>query len=293
MHLIYRLIIYGAVIAAKSIVIYQLINKYGIAPFCPASPSRGADPLLGSIGQNQAIECTYAESVHSNRESVLKQSAKGRPRSATRGPPRLDPTQREAIITREAVAFFAECGFEGQTRELAKRLRITQPLLYRYFPTKEALIERVYQEVFVGRWKASWGKLISDRTGPLKSRLTQFYREYAETILTYEWIRLFMFAGLKDLGLNDRYLKMLRERVFEKVIVEIRAEYGRPPVTQLPITVLEIEMVWGLHAAIFYLGVRQFIYGMPLEADVNSIIDAKVTTFLSGIRCILPAKSKV
>jgi len=226
-------------------------------------------------------------------ESVVKPSAKARPRSATRGPPRLDPSEREAIITRGAVAFFAECGFEGQTRELAKRLRITQPLLYRYFPTKEALIERVYQEVFVGRWKASWGKLITDRAEPLKSRLTQFYREYAETILTYEWIRLFMFAGLKDLGLNDRYLKMLRERVFEKVIVEIRAEYGRPPIAQLPITVLEIEMVWGLHAAIFYLGVRQYIYGMPLEADVNSIIDAKVTTFLSGIRCILPAKSRV
>jgi hypothetical protein len=102
-----------------------------------------------------------------------------------------------------------------------------------------------------------------------------------------------MFAGLKDLGLNARYLKMLRERVFEKVIVEIRAEYGRPPIAQLPITVLEIEMVWGLHAAIFYLGVRQYIYGMPLETDVSSIIDAKVTTFLSGIRCILPAKSRV
>jgi hypothetical protein len=51
-------------------------------------------------------------------------------------------------------------------------------------------------------------------------------------------------------------------------------------------------MIWGLHAAIFHLGVRQFIYGMPLEADVSSIIDAKVTTFLSGIRCILPTKSR-
>jgi hypothetical protein len=51
--------------------------------------------------------------------------------------------------------------------------------------------------------------------------------------------------------------------------------------------------VWGLHASIFYLGVRQFIYGIPPEADVSSIIDAKVRTFLSGIRCILPAKSRV
>lgn len=220
----------------------------------------------------------------------MKPSAKARSGTANREPQRLDPSQREAIITREAIAFFAEHGFEGQTRELAKRLRITQPLLYRYFPTKEALIERVYQEVFVGTWKGSWGKLITDRAIPLKSRLAQFYREYAAAILTYEWIRLFMFAGLKDLGLNARYLKMLRERVFEKVIEEIRAEYGRPSSAELPITVLEIEMIWGLHAAIFYLGVRQFIYGMPLEADVNSIIDAKVTTFLSGVRPILPTK---
>jgi AcrR family transcriptional regulator len=222
----------------------------------------------------------------------VKPSAKLRSRTATREPQRLDPTHREAIIAREAVAFFAEHGFEGQTRELAKRLRITQPLLYRYFPSKELLIERVYQEVFVGRWKPSWEKIIGDRALPLKTRLVHFYREYAEVILTYEWIRLFMFAGLKNLGFNDRYLKMLRERVFERVVVEIRAEYERPPTTDVPISVLEIEMVWGLHAAIFYLGIRQFIYGLPLETDVNSIIDAKVATFLNGVRCVLPAKTK-
>jgi AcrR family transcriptional regulator len=223
--------------------------------------------------------------------SGVKQPNRARGRAQIRQPQRLDPSEREAIIAREAVSFFAEHGFEGQTRELAKRLRITQPLLYRYFPSKEALIERVYQEVFVGRWKPSWDKIITDRSTPLKARLIHFYREYAEVILTYEWIRLFMFAGLKDLGLNARYLKMLRERAFDKVIEEIRVEYGRPSTDDLPITVIEIEMVWGLHAAIFYLGVRQFIYSMPLETDVNSIIDAKVTTFLGGVRSVLPAKA--
>ena len=48
-----------------------------------------------------------------------------------------------------------------------------------------------------------------------------------------------------------------------------------------------------LWAAIFYLGVRQFIYSMPLETDVNSIIDAKVAAFLSGVRSVLPAKAQV
>lgn len=222
----------------------------------------------------------------------MKQPSRARLQTPIREQQRLAPSEREAIIAREAVSFFAEHGFEGQTRELAKRLCITQPLLYRYFPSKEALIERVYQEVFVGRWKPSWEKIISDRSVPVKARLVHFYREYAEVILTYEWIRLFMFAGLKDLGLNARYLNMLRERAFEKVIEEIRVEYGRPSTGELPITVLEIEMTWGLHAAIFYLGVRQFIYSMPLETDVNSIINAKVATFLSGIRSVLPAKQR-
>jgi hypothetical protein len=32
---------------------------------------------------------------------------------------------------------------------------------------------------------------------------------------------------------------------------------------------------------------------MPLETDVNSIIDAKVATFLNGIRSVLPAKAPI
>lgn len=246
-------------------------------------------PHPRSVGN--AKWCMKSPKCPQTDESGVKQSSRARPRAPIREQQRLDPSEREAIIAREAVSFFAEHGFEGQTRELAKRLRITQPLLYRYFPSKEALIERVYQEVFVERWKPSWEKIITDRSVSLKARLVHFYREYAEVILTYEWIRLFMFAGLKDLGLNARYLKMLRERAFEKVIEEIRVEYGRPSTSDLPITVIEIEMVWGLHAAIFYLGVRQFIYSMPLETDVNSIIDAKVATFLSGVRSVLPAKA--
>ncbi|QUS38072.1 TetR/AcrR family transcriptional regulator [Tardiphaga alba] len=208
-------------------------------------------------------------------------------RTPRKEPQRLDPSEREAIIVREAVKFFAEYGFEGQTRELAKRLKITQPLLYRYFPSKEALIERVYQEIFVGRWNPSWEALIDDREAPLIDRLKAFYRGYAKAILNYEWIRLFMFAGLKDLDFNARYLEMLRERAFFRIIAALRAAHERPDLSSVPPSVMEIEMVWGLHASIFYLGVREYIYGMPLGADVDAIVDAKVTTFLEGIAPVL------
>lgn len=44
----------------------------------------------------------------------------------------------------------------------------------------------------------------------------------------------------------------------------------------------------GLHAQIFYLGVRRFIYNMPLDDAIDSIIEAQVMNFLGGIAANLP-----
>ncbi|MFZ1428580.1 MAG: TetR/AcrR family transcriptional regulator, partial [Geminicoccaceae bacterium] len=163
------------------------------------------------------------------------------------------------------------------------------PLLYRYFPSKEALIERVYQEVFVGRWDPFWEELIQDRSLPLEARLTGFYQSYARVIVTREWVRLFMFAGLKGLDFNARYLRLLRERIFVKIVAEIRLEFRRRATEEIPPTDLEIEMIWALHASIFYLGVRQFIYDMPLQSKIDDIIEAKIRNLLKGISSVLPS----
>ncbi len=75
--------------------------------------------------------------------------------------------ERERFIVDEAIRFFAEQGFGGQTRELAKRMGITHSAIYRHFPSKEALIERVYEgdadvdsnsiEVIIGRLRRKIG----------------------------------------------------------------------------------------------------------------------------------------
>src|SRR3954466_15055495 len=89
---------------------------------------------------------------------------------------RLPPADRERQIIEGAIAYFAEAGFSGQTRELSKRLGIPRPLLYRYFENKQALIDRVYQTVFAGRWDPSWIGLLQDRSLPLRERLGGVYR---------------------------------------------------------------------------------------------------------------------
>jgi len=157
---------------------------------------------------------------------------------------RLPPAEREGEILRGAVAYFAEFGFEGPTRDLADRLGITQPLLYRYFPSKEALLDRVYQEVYLSRWDPAWEARLADRAVPLAQRLTRFYCDYARIILTYEWVRLFMFAGLKGLDFNTRYIGFLTRAVFERIVLEMRAEQGLPLAP--PAREAEIELVWGL-----------------------------------------------
>ncbi|WP_395352862.1 TetR/AcrR family transcriptional regulator [Variovorax sp. UC122_21] len=70
-----------------------------------------------------------------------------------------------------AIAFFSERGLDGQTRELAQQIGITHPLLYHYFPNKRALIERVYEEVYLERWQQEWEEWLSDRSTPLEARL--------------------------------------------------------------------------------------------------------------------------
>jgi AcrR family transcriptional regulator len=214
--------------------------------------------------------------------TVRRTSRKATPAGAV-GRRRLPPDERERLIVAEAVKFFAEVGFEGHTRDLARRLNITQPLLYRYFPSKDALIDRVYQEVYLNRWKPSWEALIDDRTQPLKQRLNAYYRDYARTILHPDWIRIFLFAGLKGIGLNARFMEIVRERIFTRVIRELRADQGLPMPPDFPFTETEYELVWGLHASIFYIGVRKWIYGLPIPLDLDAIVEAKVEAFLEGV----------
>src|SRR2546425_709692 len=58
--------------------------------------------------------------------------------------PRLSTPKRKEIILRSAHAVFTEKGFNGATtRELANAAGISEALLFRHFPTKEALYSAV------------------------------------------------------------------------------------------------------------------------------------------------------
>ncbi|CAA7625768.1 TetR/AcrR family transcriptional regulator [Magnetospirillum sp. UT-4] len=199
-----------------------------------------------------------------------------KPRSAQR---RLPRQERERLILDEAIRFFAEVGFEGQTRVLAERIGVTQPLLYRYFPDKDALIEQVYRHAFVDGWNPAWDAALADRERPLEDRVVTLYHNYNRMNFTFERVRLFMFAGLKDSRLADRFMDFLREHILVPLARELRHEAGLP---EAPPSPAEIEFVAGLHGAIGYVGVRRWVYQVPMPDDIEPVIGAIVSAFLAG-----------
>ena len=200
---------------------------------------------------------------------------------------RLSPADRARQIIDGAIAYFSEAGFSGQTRELSKRLGVTQPLLYRYFASKQALIERVYQTVFEGRWNPAWIAPLRDRAVPLRERLIAFYRAYSEATYRPEWIRIYLHAGLSDPTLNRRYLQLVRRELMPVYCRELRHACGLPD-TDAEVVEQEIEFVWSLHGGIFYMAMRQHVYKTRINVDFMSHVAFVVDNFLAGAQTTYP-----
>jgi AcrR family transcriptional regulator len=187
---------------------------------------------------------------------------------------RLPPEERRRQIVDEAVRFFAEVGLEGKTRDLAKRLGVTQSLIFNYFATKDELIEAVYETVYLDRLSPDWPERLTDRSQPLRARLLSFYTEYSALIFEHEWMRIFMFSGLEGATLNRRYLEHLGDVILRPVLAETAAVSSG---TVQP----TMEDVWNLHGGIVYIGIRQHIYRMPAPENPDDIIARAVDKYLS------------
>jgi AcrR family transcriptional regulator len=180
------------------------------------------------------------------------------------------------MILDAAVEFFAERGFSAQTRELAARLDISEPLIYRYFPNKEALIQRVYQEVIESRWDAEWATGLQDRRSPLRTRLVNFYQCYLDAIDDGIWIRIVMYASLDGLDMTRQYIA----GHVEEVMGIIAAEAGVSLSLEQEV---DLELVWHLQSTLIYYLVRKHIHLTPVNPDHAAVVTMAVNAFISGL----------
>lgn len=207
---------------------------------------------------------------------------------------RMPPEDRRAQILEAAIQYFSETGFASQTRELSKRIGISQPLLYRYFHSKQDLIEEVFQVVFLNQWDPAWADALQDQTRPISERLIEFYHLYAKATYRPEWIRIYMFAGLAGMALNRKYLKIVRDRLLVVMCQEFRHAFlaGHPQKAQLikkPILPREIEIAWNLHGSMFYWAVRSNIFNSGSRLRFEQKVDDAVRLFVEGAKTVYPS----
>jgi AcrR family transcriptional regulator len=206
-------------------------------------------------------------------------SAELEPKKAFR---RLPPADRKKQIVEAAIGYFAEFGFEGATRGLADRLGVTQPLIYRYFPSKDELIRAVYEEVYLSRWRGEWLDLLSRRDTPLRERLIAFYEHYTGVVFEPQWMRIYMFSGLRGLDINRWWITFVEDHVLRTICEEVRALSGLPDPKQIPITATEIDGYWLFHGGIFYYGMRHNIYSVAPRTPLTRFIEMSIDSFLQG-----------
>lgn len=204
---------------------------------------------------------------------------------------RLGVAERERQILDGAIQFFARHGLGGQLRDLARSIGVTHALLYHYFPTKQALIDRVYVEVFEGRWKPEWEQWLDNRSRSIEDKLAAFYTDYVNTVLTYDFVRILVFSGLTDHTITDRFFGLLRERLFPRLIRETRR--NRQSTSRAKPSERELELLMGLHGGFFYIGMRRWIYGQGVHSTAapgscdEALIRDRVRGYLSASRALL------
>jgi AcrR family transcriptional regulator len=208
---------------------------------------------------------------------------------------RMSTVDRKRQILDRAIEYFAKHGIDGQLRNLTKGLGVTHTLLYHYFPTKDALIKAVYEDVFESRWKPEWEQLLDDKKLTPEEKLNAFYVDYSNTVLTYDFVRILIFSGLSDHSISDKFFELLRSRLIPRLIRETRkycelSSKGKP-------SQRELELLMGLHGGIFYIGIRRWIYGQAIYDSSNpnteqEIIQDRIRSYLVSAQALFTSGKK-
>ena len=114
----------------------------------------------------------------------------------------------------------------------------------------------------------------------LRDRLLEFYEAYTGVVFHNDWMRIFLFSGLKGVDINRRYMGLVRERILEPILTEIRHDAGLTDTTP---TDEEVEAAWIMHGGIFYYGVRTLIYEVSILNNKSFVIETAIDAFLAQI----------
>ncbi|MDB5452406.1 MAG: TetR/AcrR family transcriptional regulator [Caulobacteraceae bacterium] len=211
-----------------------------------------------------------------------------RPRRVGRAP-RLSFDQRKLSILDQAADVFAEKGFNVSTPELADHMGIAQSLIYKYYASKQVLLEAVYDHVspkidFYEEQK----KQLQDSSLSLRTRLNRFYLAYSEVLWNSRRSKIQMWTNLLRPDWNSPYHAMIHSMIFPAILRELRIYVERDP--DAPEQERETQLVRSLHGMMHHLAaLRRHIHPNSVrvrQEDLAGLIDLNANLFLAGAKAL-------
>jgi AcrR family transcriptional regulator len=157
-----------------------------------------------------------------------------------------DPDKREAILD-AALELFGERGFHGTAvPQVAERAGVGAGTIYRYFESKEALVNAVYQ-----RWKTAMGRALMEEfpiQAPVREQFHVFWRRMADFSRRHRKAMMFL-----ELHHHGTYIDDKSRACEETVLAAGRMffdETRRRQVTKEIDSDLAIALVWGAFSAL-------------------------------------------
>jgi len=206
---------------------------------------------------------------------------------------RMKGSDRIVSILDAGAELFAEEGFAGSTREIARRLGVTQALLYRYFRSKEELVAATLERIFTDRWQPAWDRLLADESIPLVERLTRFYLAYVAGITRLR-LRLWVQSALAGQEFARRYGFRLSIKILMPIARGLRRAAGIDPDSRA-LTLGERELVMILHGGIAFMMIRRLVQTTDIEEPLDDLVRLQVETWVTGaiprVRSMLAGES--
>jgi AcrR family transcriptional regulator len=214
------------------------------------------------------------------RTAGRDEAATGPVSTSVRQKRNLPADERRRVLLDAATQLFSERGFGITMQALADRVHVTQPLVHRYFPTKADLIAAIRDRIHNAHWDPAWREVLADRSRPLGARLTDFYARYLPHIYRDTWYRSFWFAALADPTFGEVYLGRVTRDLLTTIIDEVRNQFGYHSVKCIPPFEREIELVWGMHSTMVFVGIRRYVYRIQVSDDIDTTVRDQIGAYL-------------
>ncbi|MFM2281162.1 MAG: putative transcriptional regulatory protein TetR family [Pseudomonadota bacterium] len=209
----------------------------------------------------------------------------------------LPAEERRRTMLAAALDLFSERGLSITVQQLADRVKVTQPLVHRYFPTKSDLIDSILELIQTGHWQPEWAERLAERDRPLADRLREFYSSYLPAIYRIQWYRGFLFAALEDAGFAQAYFEQFHSEILVTIAEELRATFGFPSLDDVALFEREREMIYAMHSTAIFIGMRRYVYETPVIKDIEPVIrdQIRATLFLAPevLEELMPGKKRL